>query len=291
MNMNMQTLLNKNDQLPLTCSRSGDCCFGNQVHLNPWELHKLAKEKEISVAKFKEKFTEFGGLQLNFNGKINSKNKQACSLYDQNKGCTVHKSRPLACRLYPIGRQIQSGEIKYIYQGEKFPCLETCPDVEKLPKIKIEDYLKEQETSEYELAQDLYLEVMQNIADIAFSFYLDTKLAVSGDKITLENWRKIGKLSKNDLMNFIGKEWIDFLALPHSEDINEVTKFIEIQNENIQQKIQKDFENYKSLDEIRNASQLIMGIALFIAISIGANPDELSEFWSNLALNISKEKS
>ena len=35
------TKLHFNDLLPLTCSRKGTCCHGNQVLLNRWELFCL----------------------------------------------------------------------------------------------------------------------------------------------------------------------------------------------------------------------------------------------------------
>ena len=72
----------------------------------------------------------------------------------------MHLGRPLSCRLYPLGRQIQSEEIHYMFQGEEFPCLEGCPEVAELPLLSVEEYLNDQGTTKFEQAQDEYLELM-----------------------------------------------------------------------------------------------------------------------------------
>ena len=129
------TKLSLQDKLPLTCSRSGTCCHGNLVKLNPWELFRLAKAKAISSRKFRDQYCEAGGIQLKFNGKAGYRGKQACSQYVENFGCSVHSGRPLACRLFPLGRQIQSNEVHYMFQGNRFPCLTGCPEVGKITEI------------------------------------------------------------------------------------------------------------------------------------------------------------
>ncbi len=105
--------LNINDTLPLTCSRSGFCCHGNVVMLNPWELYALAKAKKISPAAFRDLNCDWGGILLKFNGKLAWNGKKACSQYVDQIGCSVYSGRPLACRLYPLGRQIQNGAVHF----------------------------------------------------------------------------------------------------------------------------------------------------------------------------------
>lgn len=41
------TKLTSKSILPLTCSRSGTCCFGKAVMLNPWGLIQFSKEKKL----------------------------------------------------------------------------------------------------------------------------------------------------------------------------------------------------------------------------------------------------
>lgn len=282
--MNITTKLNIDDKLPLTCSRAGACCFGNLVLINPWELVCLAREKKITPREFRDLYCEYGGIRLRFNGKAGWKGKQACSQYIDNLGCSVYLGRPLACRLYPIGRQIQSETVQYIHQGENFPCLESCPEVAKLRYLSVGEYLEGQMTSQFEKAQDAYLEMMQSIADIAFMLLLDTGLAGSGDKKTLPLWRKMGSELPEVLANRIWREWLDLLTIPEiSDDLDDPISFVKRHNDLIQSKAQEHFEALQTDKEFHEACVLMMGLALHLARSIGTDPKALSEHWINIA--------
>lgn len=172
--MKQITKLTAEDILPLTCSRAGTCCFGNQVLLNPWELMNLASAKKISVREFRDLYCDYGGIRLRFNSEIMKNGKRSCNQYIDHFGCSVHTGRPLACRLYPLGRQIQNDEVGYMFEGIDFPCFEGCIEVKELPTLSVKEYLAGQMTNNFEIAQDAYLDMMQNVADIAFTLLLDT---------------------------------------------------------------------------------------------------------------------
>ncbi len=276
------TKLNLQDKLPLTCSRSGNCCHGKNVNLNPWELHSFAKEKKTTTREFRDLYTEFGGIKLKFDGKIGWDNKEACSQYIDNFGCSVHLGRPLACRLYPLGRQIQSEEVNYIFEGKEFPCLAPCPEVVDLPKLSVGEYLAGQQTEKYEKAQDAYLELMQDIADVAFELLLDTGLSESGDKLTLPLWQKMGEELPETLADRIGEEWMDCLMIPEVSDDNP-KDFIAKHKELIFIKIQEKFGAIQTNEELHKASVLVMGIALHLARAIGANPKDMADLWVDIA--------
>jgi Fe-S-cluster containining protein len=281
----LNTHLDLQDKLPLTCSRKGTCCHGNQVLLNPWELNRLAKEKQMSPQEFRDLYCDWGGIRLKFNGEKDHRGKNSCSQYISNFGCSLHEGRPLACRLFPIGRQIQNDEVNYIFQGKTFPCLDGCPEVNQLPKMTVEGYLKEQKTKLFEQAQDAYLEVMQNMADIAFMLLLDTGLAASGDTKTLKEWQRLGSVSVESIIESIGQEWINHLTL---SDIvfNEKSPFEFAQAHELilQEKAQERIDASKSFKEISETSILMISIAYYLASSIGANPTALGELWVKIAL-------
>jgi Fe-S-cluster containining protein len=281
MQTNKLTIQNK---LPLTCSRTGNCCFGKIIYLNPWELLNLAQEKKNTARQFRDIYCDFGGIRLKFDGKVGWKEQQACSQYVDNFGCSVHLGRPLACRLYPLGRQIQSEQVEYIYQGDEFPCLEPCPEVLNLPHFSVGEYLSGQLTDVFEKAQDSYLDLMQNIADMAFELLLDTGLAESGDKKTLAEWRKMGSELPEVLAGRIGEEWMDRLMIPDISDEDSIA-FVTKHNELIQLKAQSKFGALQTHQELHEASVLIMGVALHLARGLGANPKELSELWIDIAKN------
>lgn len=279
-----RTKLSTKSILPLTCSRSGTCCFGKAVMLNPWELIRFSKEKKISSREFRDLYCDFGGIQLRFNGKPDKKGQPACSQYINNFGCSVHQGRPLACRLYPLGRQIQFNKAHYIYQGDKFPCLNDCSEVLQLPKLTVEEYIKGQETADFEKAQDEYLLVMQNIADIGFELLLDSGLAESGDTKTLAVWREMGKELPELLTERIGKEWIDYLMIPNiNDDVENPITFAKKHNDIILLKVQEKFGSLQTLQELHEASVLIIGIALHLSRGLGADTQGISEHWIEIA--------
>lgn len=278
------TKLSIQDILPLTCSRTGTCCHGKLVLINPWELVCLAREKKITPGEFRDLYCELGGIRLRFDGKTGWKGQQACSQYVDNFGCSVHLGRPLSCRLYPLGRQIQSKEVHYMYQGDEFPCLEGCPEVVELPQLTVGEYLSGQITDKFEKAQDAYLEVMQNLADIAFELLLDTGLAESGDKKTLAQWRQMGDELPEVLADRIGQEWMDCLMLPEiSDDCEDPVTFACLHNDLFQLKVQEKFGALQTNQELHEASVIIMGVALHLARGIGANPKNLAEHWIGVA--------
>ena len=184
--MSVTTKLARTDILPLTCSRSGACCYGKAVWLNPWELACLAEAKKLTPRAFRDQYCDHGGIRLRFDGAPGWKQLPPCSQYVPDLGCTVHSGRPLACRLYPLGRQRQGDELYYLYQGGDFPCLEGCPAVLDLPRLSVAAYIEAQDAKRFEAAQDAYLEVMQHLSDSAFVFLLESGLAGSGDRQTAE---------------------------------------------------------------------------------------------------------
>lgn len=242
------------------------------------------QREKMSPPAFRDGYCELGGAQLKFDGNPNLQGKKACNLYVEDFGCSVHVGRPLACRLYPIGRQIQNNSVQYMHQGTTFPCLTGCAEVLNLPKLTVGAYLLGQATEKFETAQDAYLELMQNIADMAFEFLLDTDLAASGDKKTVALWRKMGNESPNHLIKRIGAEWMDYLFVPDlGMAIENPMEFVQIHSEFLQEKVHEKFGAATTLIKFHEASVLLMGLALQLARGLGADPQGLAQFWSDTA--------
>jgi uncharacterized protein len=276
--------LTKESILPLTCSRAGTCCFGKTIFINPWELACFSKEKNITTREFRDLYCEFGGIQLRFNGASDNKGQAACSQYKAGVGCTAYQGRPLACRLYPLGRQIQFDKAAYIYQGDQFPCLNDCAEVLELPKMTVGEYIKGQETNLFEQAQDEYLIMMQNMANIGFELLLETGLAQSGDTKTLTTWRLIGNETPEQVAKRIGKDWLDSLTLPEILlDTENSISFIQQHNELLLSKAQEQFGNVQSMQALHQASVLIIAVALHLAKSLGADSKGIAAHWIETA--------
>lgn len=282
--MTSATKLSLADQLPLTCSRAGTCCHGNVVRLNPWELACLAHAKGMSPQEFRDRFCEWGGIRLRFDGASGWKNRPACSQYVPDFGCSVHQGRPLACRLYPLGRQRQGAEIHYMHQGHEFPCLQGCPEVKDLPRLSVAQYIAGQATGPYETAQDTYLELMQDLADSAFILLLESGLAKSGDRQTLRLWRKLGSEDAGFSVERLGPDWIDRLMLPElPECVEDPAVFSQRHGNQLLSFAQESFGALPSLPEYGNASGILMALALHLGRGLGANPASLAEHWISVA--------
>ena len=276
--------LNLNDKLPLTCARTGTCCHGKIVNLNPWELAQLANTKKLSPREFRDRYCDFGGIRLSFNGSPDWKGLPACSQYIPDSGCSVHLGRPLACRLYPLGHQKQGGKDQYIYQGKEFPCLEGCPEVVNLPQLTILEYIKEQKTEIFEIAQNEYLELMQNIANVAFTLLLETNLAKEDINKVLDIWGKIGLESPEEMKILLRDIWIDLLMLPKlSNYLDDPIVFASEHYKLIQIEIQKICNNLDSTITISDTSELLMRLALYLGCGLGINHKDLSEHWIKIA--------
>jgi len=276
--------LTLSDNLPLTCSRSGTCCHGKIVSLNPWELACLAEAKGLTPKDFRDRYCDFGGIQLSFDGAPGWKGLPACSQYRTDFGCIVHRGRPLVCRLYPLGRQKQNEKPIYIFQGHDFPCLEGCPEVVDLPYMTVEDYVSGQAVLNYEVAQDEYLEVMQNLADGAFVLLLESGLSESGDRKTLALWREMGNEEPGKLAGRLGKQWVDRLMLPDLADsLSDPIAYSHKHYDLLLSKAEDSFSALDNLQAYSEASALMMGLALHLGRSLGANPSELAEHWIKTA--------
>jgi uncharacterized protein len=272
------------DTLPLTCTRIGACCYGKMVWINPWEMACLAAAKGMTLRVFSNRYCEFGGIRLRFNGPPNDKGLAACSQYSPGSGCTVHSGRPLVCRLYPLGIMRQDKEFYYIHRGGIFPCLEGCKGVADLPHLTVSDYLIGQNVTACETAQDKYLDLMQLLADGAFALLFESGLAASGDKLTIRLWREFGKLAPEQSAKRLGPEWIDLLLLPDITDaLDDPAIFVRRHHDMLQAKAQSSFGMLSDASKLREASGLMMGLALHLGRGLGANPLELAGRWIETA--------
>ena len=261
------------------------------VWLNPWELACLAAAKGLPSRLFRDRYCEFGGIRLRFDGQPGWKGLAACSQYSPGCGCSVHAGRPLVCRLYPLGRQRQGEEQHYIHRGNSFPCLEGCPEVVDLPHLTVADYLIDQDAKASETAQDEYLELMQRLADGAFALLLESGLAASGDRQTICLWRELGKEQPEHLAKRLRPEWIDWLMLPDiSDGLDDPVAFSRRHYDIIQSQAQASFGKLSDVTELSEASGLMMGLALHLGRGLGANPAELSEHWIGTAKKLGAQE-
>jgi len=269
------------DTLPLTCSRGGTCCHGNRIWLNPWEIATLAAAKDLTAATFCATQCDASAMALRLDGPVDHRGLPACSQYDPAGGCFVHASRPLACRLFPLGRQVNGGAAGYMFIGDTFPCLTGCAEVAKLPTLTAGDYLRGQNVASHEAAHDAYLEVMQQLAEGALVLLIDSGLAATGDRETLQQWKKLAAAPPDHRAALIGEAWMARLTAPElpPEMATDPTTFVTAHQALLQGAAQADFAGLSDGQALSRASATMMGLALHLGRALGAAPRTLAAHW------------
>ena len=97
-------------------------------------------------------------------------------------------------------------------------------------------------------------------------------------------WKEYGSFLPDALAKKIGSDWLDILMTPNlnTENTNP-ENFAKAHFNAIQLKVQEEFGALQTNQEFHKASVLIMGIALHLARSIGANPEALAQLWCETA--------
>ena len=99
------------------CKGCSKCChgMGESIVLDPYDIYRLQVGEGLGF----QELLSFGKIELNVvDGVIlpNLKMAEACAFLDSNGRCSIHKSRPGICRLFPLGRYYENGDFKYFLQ-------------------------------------------------------------------------------------------------------------------------------------------------------------------------------
>lgn len=280
------TPLAPSDRLPLTCTRQGTCCHGKQVWITPWELARLAEARGVSAREFRDRWTVDGGIRLAFTGGAGWRGLPACSQYagsassDGAPGCLAHSGRPLACRLYPLGRRRQGDAAVYVHEGRRFPCLDGCPAVVELPHLTVADYVAQQQVAEGEATQDATLELAQDLAEAAFVLVFDSGLAASRGRKALSPWRTLGDAAIRRAA--IGS-WMDRLILPDLPAELPGPVFVQRHHARLQADLQIESSSLPNAESVQAAATRCLAMALHLGQACGADPGDLHRRWSGRA--------
>ena len=90
--------LARESKFSYACHGCNRCCWGKTIPVNPYEVARLAAHLAVDTTAFLAQHTTMGGATLV------RKDDGSCEFLGPS-GCTVHGARPLACRLYPLGRK------------------------------------------------------------------------------------------------------------------------------------------------------------------------------------------
>jgi len=270
-----------NERLPLTCTRQGTCCHGKLVWVNPWELSRIAHSLATSVATVITEHACDGGIRLRFSGPPGWRDLPGCTFYG-GEGCRIHASRPLACRLYPLGRERNGAQVRYLFEGPDFPCLAGCPSVTTLPALSVAEYLDGQDVATGEAISDAYLEVVQDLAEGAFVLAIDSGLVASGYQGLLARWQGIAAISGDDRARLIPGQLLQTLLDPRL-DAAPPEAFVAAHAERLQVHAQERFSTLTQRSALADASCAMLATALHLGASLGADLQVLAGRWLDTA--------
>lgn len=135
------------------CRACGRCCRDKVIPLNPYEIARIAEHLGVTTTAALASFTDSGGAALR------TKDDGRCTFFDEGSGCTVHPARPLACRLYPLGRYVDA-EGRELF-AEIAP-QEGSEGIYGRSGV-VDDYLRAQGVDPYLKATARYLDVLREL--------------------------------------------------------------------------------------------------------------------------------
>lgn len=134
-------ILDPGDPFEVSCTSGGcsaNCCTKSApIILNPYEIALICVESGMSYEDLldiveTDRAKAFPLVML--------PRDPACHFWN-GKGCSIYKGRPLACRLYPLGRVFEQGTSHIVH-----PDLNICSGISSTPALTVADYLKSQDT-------------------------------------------------------------------------------------------------------------------------------------------------
>ena len=88
--------MNRDSPFSYLCDACGRCCHDKVITLSPYDVLRLARAARLTTRAAIDRFTTRRGSILKF------REDGACVMLEGAR-CGVHRGRPLACRLYPLG--------------------------------------------------------------------------------------------------------------------------------------------------------------------------------------------
>lgn len=147
-----------NDPVGLACGPEGcpsTCCKnGPHVVLNPYEISLICASAGISYEDLLDvvETDRVNGFPL-----VMLPRDPACHFWTE-QGCRVYAARPLACRLFPLGRVYDDGWSHIV-----LPDRNLCSGLLSEPSRTLADYLREQDTRVQIEMADRWIEFVSNI--------------------------------------------------------------------------------------------------------------------------------
>ncbi len=138
------------------------CCKRADITLTPYDIIRLKANLGKSSTEFlKEHTVPFQMEQDGLPGvKLRTDDNGQCLLMTD-EGCSVYKDRPTACRYYPLGHMAMRKSGEFHEETHYFLLKDDhCMGHEEGRELTIQEYLKEQETIEFDEMNKEWLQIM-----------------------------------------------------------------------------------------------------------------------------------
>ncbi len=151
-------VLTDSDLLQLTCGAAGcssTCCKATApIVLNPYELARVCKATRMSYEDLLDVVDtdRAKGFPL-----VMLPRDPACHFWTAT-GCRIYEARPLACRLFPLGRVFENGRSHIV-----LPEVNRCSGLVPAPAKTVAAYLQEQDTALFIEMADRWIEFVSDI--------------------------------------------------------------------------------------------------------------------------------
>ncbi|MEO5954600.1 MAG: YkgJ family cysteine cluster protein [Nitrospiraceae bacterium] len=138
-----------------TCHACSRCCHDKIIHLNPYEVARLAQNRGIGTTEFLAQYTDAAGTAL-------KRVAAGACVFLTAEGCGVHADRPLVCRIYPLGRHVTAQDDEWFSELAPHPHTEGTYGTAGT----VEEYLHAQGAQPYIDAVDRYLDLLGKMAAV-----------------------------------------------------------------------------------------------------------------------------
>ena len=146
--------LSRDSEFGYTCNRCMSCCHDAHIALDPYELARLARNRDLTTAEFVARYLTEGGIVLR------KREDRSCIMLAAD-GCTVYPDRPLICRTYPLKR-LRGNDGEAFFQYSQLP---TSTGVYR-KQGTVSDFLKAHQIDDLVAAKDRYFDLALRIAAV-----------------------------------------------------------------------------------------------------------------------------
>jgi Fe-S-cluster containining protein len=151
-------VLEETDLLQLSCGISGcdsNCCEASApIVLNPYEIALICLASAMS---YEDLLDVVDTERANGFPLVMLPRDPVCH-FRTGKGCSIYQARPLACRLFPIGRVYDGLRSRFVLPGRNI-----CNGLAPLPGKTVGDYLKTQDVDRQIRMADRWIEFVNEI--------------------------------------------------------------------------------------------------------------------------------